>query len=120
MPFDEIEVPADAPALNQAVDAAGRGTVTYLTRQGRRVAAIVPSLLAEAVLFEPSAGEADNPRLSVEEARRRLEQLARVQGVYPVGDPAELRGPDMPDDEFEAFHSAAMTDRPDDELHNGP
>jgi len=97
--------------LNQTVDAAAAaGTITYLTRDGRRIAAIVPADLAESLLPEPSAEE-DDLVLSVEESRRRFEQLAREQGVQPVADPAELRGPGMPEKEFRAFHEAVMSGR---------
>jgi transcriptional regulator with XRE-family HTH domain len=42
-----IEVPAGSPVMDQLVIAATGGTVTYLTQEGRRVAAVVPADLAE-------------------------------------------------------------------------
>ncbi len=87
MTHQEIEVPEDPAVLNQAVDAATGGTVTYLTRQGQRLAAIVPAELVELLLPEPYT-DADHLGLSVDKSRRRLELLARVQGVRPVTDPA--------------------------------
>lgn len=42
-----IEVPAGSPVLDQLVTAATEGTVTYLTQEGRCVAAFVPVDLPE-------------------------------------------------------------------------
>jgi hypothetical protein len=95
--------------LNQAVDAVATGTVTYLTRDGHRVAAVVPVELAEPAPPEPSAAVDDDLVLSVAESRRRLDQLAREQGVLPVSDPAELRGEPMDGDEAEAFSEAVRS-----------
>jgi transcriptional regulator with XRE-family HTH domain len=107
----ETQVPADSPVIGQLADAAASGTVTYLTRDGRRIAAVVPADLAEAVLPEPPVADDDDLVLSTAASRRKLQQLAREQGVQPVTDPAELRGPGVPDDEFEAVHATVMSGR---------
>ena len=78
----EVEIPEGSPALDQVVDAATAGTVTYLTREGQRLAAIVPAELAEFLLPEPAV-EDDDPGLSADKSRRRLEVVARAQGVQP-------------------------------------
>jgi antitoxin (DNA-binding transcriptional repressor) of toxin-antitoxin stability system len=110
MTHQEIEIPEDLAILNQAVDAAAAGTVTYLTRDGHRVAAVVPVELAEPAPPEPSAAvEEDDLVLSAAESRRRLDQLAREQGVPPLTDPAELRGEPMDADEAEAFSAAVRS-----------
>lgn len=44
----EFEVPEHSPAPTEAVDRAVDGNVVYLTRSGRRVAAVVPAERAEA------------------------------------------------------------------------
>jgi hypothetical protein len=114
MTHQEIEIPEDLAVLHQAVDDATTGMVTYLTREGQRVAAIVPVDLAGALASEP-AGEDDlawgDLILSVDESRRRFHQLAREQGVEPVTDPAELRGPGMDEEEFRAFYEAVTAGR---------
>jgi hypothetical protein len=38
-----------------------------------------------------------------------LKQLRRAQGVQPVMNPAELRGPGMPEKEFQALFEAATS-----------
>ena len=73
----EVEIPEGSPALDQVVDAATAGTVTYLTREGQRV-----EELAEFLLPEPAV-EDDDPGLSADKSRRRLEVVARAQGVQP-------------------------------------
>jgi antitoxin (DNA-binding transcriptional repressor) of toxin-antitoxin stability system len=90
MKDQDVELPSGSPILEQLVDAVASGTVTYLTRWGRRVAAIVPADLAA----------------SAHESLHRLGQLRRAQGVQPVMDPAELRGLGMPEKEFQAFFEA--------------
>jgi hypothetical protein len=109
MTHQDIEIPQDLTTLNQAVEAAITGTVTYLTREGNRVAAIVPADLAEPLPSEPPADDA--LILSVDESRRRFGQLAREQGVQPMTDPAELRGPGMDEGEFRAFRAAVTSGR---------
>ncbi|WP_434741862.1 hypothetical protein [Micromonospora sp. SH-82] len=43
----EYEIPEHAPAPVEAVEQAEGGKVVYLTRRGRRVAAVVPTAVAE-------------------------------------------------------------------------
>jgi hypothetical protein len=52
----EIEMSVASPVLAQLVDSATGGTITYLTREGRRLAAVVPADLAESLAPEPPAG----------------------------------------------------------------
>jgi hypothetical protein len=106
---NEIEIPEDLAILNQAVDAATDGTITYLMRDGRRLAALIPAELAE-LLLPGRATDAD-PGRSADKSRRRLELLARVQGVEPSTDPDELRGPEMSEEEARAFHAAVVAGR---------
>jgi len=116
MTHQEIEIPKDLAVLHQAADATATGIVTYLTREGQRVAAIVPVDLAE-VLPAEAAGEEDDDLalddliLSVEESQRRFHQLAREQGVEPVRDLAELRGPGMDEEEVRGFYEAVVSGR---------
>jgi hypothetical protein len=95
MKDQEIELPAGSPVLEQLEDAVASGTVTYLTRWRRGVAAIVPADLAA----------------SADESLQRLEQVRRAQGVRPVRDPAELRGVGMPEKEFQASFEVATSGR---------
>ena len=46
----EMQIPADLATLNQVVDAATDGTITYLTRDGQRLATLIPAELAELLL----------------------------------------------------------------------
>jgi antitoxin (DNA-binding transcriptional repressor) of toxin-antitoxin stability system len=109
MTDQEMEMPAGSPVLGQLVDAVANGTVTYLTQEGRRVAAVVPADLAESIVpARPTDGD-DDLVLSAAESRRRLEQLRREQGVQPIKDPADLRGPGMPEEEARAFSEAATS-----------
>jgi hypothetical protein len=107
---EETEVPPGTPILSESIGLAVEGVVTYLTRGGRRIAAVVPVELAESIPPAPPA-EGDNSAPRAGGCQRILEQLAREQGVRPVTDPAELLGPGMPDDEFAAFFKAATSGR---------
>jgi hypothetical protein len=110
MSDQEIEIPMGSPFLDGLLSAAMIGTVIYLTREGRRIAAVVPADIAESLLNDP-LGEEENgdPAPGGGAGRRRLQQLIREQGVRPVEDPAELRGAEMVD--FDEFFSAAMSAR---------
>jgi hypothetical protein len=110
MTDQDIEVPLGSPVLDHLLAAAMAGTVTYLTRQGRRVAAVLPADIAESVLQEPPGQDDDGrPVPPAGAGRRTLAQLRREQGVQPVQDPAELRGAELAD--FDQFFSAAMSAR---------
>jgi len=49
---------ADSPILAQLVEAVADGTIINLTRDGCRLAAVVPIDLVEALLAEPASAEA--------------------------------------------------------------
>jgi hypothetical protein len=105
----EIEVPVGSPVLDHLLAAAMIGTVTYLTREGRRIAAVVPADIAESLLHDPLGQEAEDGPAPAGTGRRRLQDLIREHGVRPVPDPAELHGAEMAD--FDEFFSAAMSAR---------
>jgi hypothetical protein len=110
MTDQEIEVPAGFPFLDRLVAAAMIGAVTYITREGRRVAAVLPADIAESILHDPLGHEEEDGPAPGGAGRRELQDLIREQGVRPVQDPAELRGEEMAD--FDDFFSAAMSARP--------
>jgi antitoxin (DNA-binding transcriptional repressor) of toxin-antitoxin stability system len=102
----EIDVPAGLAFLAQLMERAEAGRVTYLTHKGHRIATVVPADVVETV--RRAFAEVD----AVTESRPpTVEQLAREQGVQPVTDPAELRGPGMDEEEFRAFYEAVTSGR---------
>jgi hypothetical protein len=104
----EIELPADMAFLAQLMERAEAGLVTYLTHQGRRIGVVVPADVVDTirhVLLEPE----DDLVLSEAESDRRFHQLAQEQGVEPVRDLAELRGPGMDEEEFRGFYEAVVS-----------
>jgi hypothetical protein len=107
----DVEIPEGLPVVDHLVAAAMIGTVSYVTREGRRVAAVVPADIAESMLQDPpDAPDDDHPGPGGGGARRRMvEELCREQGVRPVQDPDELDGVEMAD--FDEFFSAAMSAR---------
>jgi hypothetical protein len=109
MDDQEIEIPAGWPLLDRLLAAAMTGAVTYLARDGRRVAAVLPADLAESIVNEPLPGDGDDHPVSAAGPRPTLDDLQREQGIRPVEDPAELRGEEMAD--FDQFFSAAMSAR---------
>jgi hypothetical protein len=109
MTDQEIEVPVGFPFLDHLMAAAMIGTITYLTREGRRIAAVVPADIAESPVHDPLGQEAEDAPAAGGAGRRKLQDLIREQGVRPVQDPAELRGEEMAD--FDEFFSAAMSAR---------
>jgi hypothetical protein len=109
MTDQEIEVPVGFPLLDHLIAAAMIGTVTHVTREGRRIAAVVPADLAESLVHDPLGEEAEDGPAPGGAGRRKLQDLIREQGVRPVQDPAELRGEEMAD--FDQFFSAAMSAR---------
>jgi len=84
--------------LSKLMDRADAGLITYLTHKGQRIATVVPADVVE--MIQRAFAEDDD---AVAESRRKVEQLAREQGVQPVTDPAELRGPRMDEEEFRGF-----------------
>jgi hypothetical protein len=82
--------------------------ITHLTRDGRRVAAVVPVDIAESVLRQPPGGDDDDHPLAAG-PRRTLAELCREQDVWPVEDPGEPRGEELPD--FDEFFAEAMSAR---------
>jgi len=105
----ELEVPAGSPVLDELVSAAERGAFIRLTRNGRRVAAVVPAEIAESLLREPFDEDDDHPEPPGDQGRRTLGDLWLEQGVPVVTDPAELRGEGFPD--FDQFFSALTSAR---------
>lgn len=88
-------------------EAAVRGTVTYLTNRGRRVAAIVPVVIAEQAEDRPPAGSLMSAdELDVEQLKR----IARAAQEYVM---AGLCGNQPSDqrDKLVALVEAARTDR---------
>lgn len=106
----DLEVPAGSPVLDELVSAAERGACIRLTRNGRRVAAIVPADIVESLLREPFDEDDEHPEPPVDQGRRTLGDLWLEQGVPVVADPAVLRGEGFPD--FDQFFSALTSERP--------
>jgi hypothetical protein len=104
----EIEVPPGWPLFDHLLIEAMSGAVTYLTRDGRRLAAVVPADVAESMLQEPADGDADDPPPLG--PPRTLDELRREQGIDPVTDPASLRGEELAD--FDQFLAAMTSARP--------
>src|SRR2546426_168340 len=94
MTHQEIEIPEDLAFLSKVMERAEAGLVTYLTHQGRRIGVVVPADVVDTIRHALVEAE-DDLVLSEAESDRRFHQLAREQGVEPVRDPAELRGPGM-------------------------
>ncbi len=98
----EIEVPPGSGLLEYLLHRTRRGGRVYLTRDGRRLAGVVPADVAESI----DTGEgATLPR------RRTLDEIRWEQGVEPVGDPAELQGEVLAEAEFAEFYAAVMSAR---------
>ena len=55
----EIDVPPGSGLLEHLVATATVGGTIYLTRDGQRIAAVVPADVAESIEREPAAGDAD-------------------------------------------------------------
>jgi hypothetical protein len=105
----DVEVPAGwSPFLDRLIAGARVGSVRYLTRDGQRVAAVVAADMAESMFDEPPLDD-DDPLVAPAAGPPTLADLQRAQGVRPVDDPAELRGPGMPD--FDQFFAAVMSAR---------
>jgi len=68
----DYELPPHSAAPAEAVDAAADGQVVYLTRNGQRIAAIVPASLAE------HAEQTD------ERLRQRLADAGLLSAVTPI------------------------------------
>ena len=52
------DLPVSSPAVEQAVELASRGVITHLTIRGKRVAAIVPESLIDALRAAEEAEDA--------------------------------------------------------------
>jgi antitoxin (DNA-binding transcriptional repressor) of toxin-antitoxin stability system len=74
----DYELPPHSAAPAEAVDAASEGQVVYLTRNGRRIAAIVPANLAE----------------HAEQAGGLLRQRLADAGLLAKADPLDTEPPD--------------------------
>ena len=99
----EIEVPRGSSLLEHLLHRTRLGGRVYLTRDGRRVAGVVPADVAESIDTEE---DGPNPP-----RRRTLDELRWEQGIEPVEDPAELQGETLPDAEFAEFYAAVMSAR---------
>jgi antitoxin (DNA-binding transcriptional repressor) of toxin-antitoxin stability system len=99
----EIEAPRGSGLLEYLIDRVRLGGRVYLTRDGQRVAGVVPADVAESI--DP---EEDGP---VASRRRTLDELRWEQGVEPVEDPAELQGEVLGEAEFAEFFAAVMSAR---------
>jgi hypothetical protein len=106
----ELEVPAGSPVLDELVSAAANGAFICLTRNGHRVAAVVPAEIAESLLRDPFDEDDEHPEPPIDHGRRTLGDLWLEQGVPVVTDPAELRGEGFPD--FDQFLSTLTSERP--------
>jgi hypothetical protein len=88
----DIEVPLGSPILEHLLALATIGGFQYLTRNGRRVAAVIPADIAESLQAEPGDlddGPDDGPL---------------------VTDPARLRGTPIPD--YDEWQAAITAGRP--------
>lgn len=68
----EYEIPEHAPAPVEAVEQAEGGEVVYLTRRGRRVAAVVPTSVAEQNDLDDLEAFWEAQESQVREACRRM------------------------------------------------
>ena len=102
----EIEVPRGSALLEHLLDRVRLGGRVYLTRDGQRVAGVVPADVAETIdPEEDGTGAAPPPR------RRTLDELRWEQGIEPVEDPAELQGEVLGEADFAEFYAAVMSAR---------
>lgn len=84
------ELPGEDPVLDRLADEAGGGEVIYLTRDGRRVAALVPADVAEALEAAEDAEDLAAARAALASPGRRiphekvLAEFADVLAEFPA------------------------------------
>ncbi len=61
------DLPVSSPAVEQAVELASRGVITHLTISGKRVAAIVPESLIDALRAAENAEDAAEADAAMDE-----------------------------------------------------